>query len=136
MDRKSTGYGDKAKYCRASWRVARLLIIGKSLGFDDAQGCDWQQIFDSAGASGFSHSRRGESRQLLEPALHPTAEGIALSAASFQAPNVSVEETFLNISYAGKLSADGKSISGTWTQDKQTYPVIFVLATPETVWKQ
>jgi uncharacterized protein (TIGR03435 family) len=64
-----------------------------------------------------------------------SAEGIALSAASFQAPNVSVEETFLNISYAGKLSADGKSISGTWTQDKQTYPVIFVLATPETVWK-
>jgi Protein of unknown function (DUF3738) len=64
-----------------------------------------------------------------------SAEGIILSAVSFQAPNVSVEETFLNISYTGKLSADGKLISGTWTQDKQTYPVIFVLATPETVWK-
>jgi uncharacterized protein (TIGR03435 family) len=40
-----------------------------------------------------------------------------------------------DISYRGKLSADGKSIAGTWTQGNQTYPLMLVLATPETLWK-
>jgi uncharacterized protein (TIGR03435 family) len=40
-----------------------------------------------------------------------------------------------DISYRGKLSADGKSIVGTWTQRNQTSPLMLVLATPETLWK-
>jgi len=41
----------------------------------------------------------------------------------------------VDTSYRGKLSADGKSVNGTWTQDKHSYPLNFVLATPDTVWK-
>lgn len=40
-----------------------------------------------------------------------------------------------DISYRGKLSADGKSIAGTWTQGNQTYPLTLVRATPEILWK-
>jgi uncharacterized protein (TIGR03435 family) len=60
---------------------------------------------------------------------------ILLSAVSFQSPDLSVEQTNIDVGYKGKLSVDGKSITGTWTQDKQPYPMTFVLATPETLWK-
>ena len=39
-----------------------------------------------------------------------------------------------DISYRGKLSADGKSITGVWTQGNQSSPLTLVLATPETLW--
>jgi uncharacterized protein (TIGR03435 family) len=36
--------------------------------------------------------------------------------------------------FRGKLSGDGKSIAGSWTQGNQSYPLTFALATPETLW--
>src|ERR1700733_7853273 len=59
----------------------------------------------------------------------------ALTSVSFTAPHLSVEQVNLDASFRGQLSADGKSIDGTWTQDKHSYPLTFVLATPETFWK-
>ena len=59
----------------------------------------------------------------------------ALTSVSFTAPDLSLEQVNLPVSYQGKLSADGKSISGTWTQDKHSYPLTLLLATPETLWK-
>jgi uncharacterized protein (TIGR03435 family) len=38
-------------------------------------------------------------------------------------------------SYEGKLSADGKTISGTWTQGAQSIPLTLLRATPETAWE-
>jgi uncharacterized protein (TIGR03435 family) len=40
----------------------------------------------------------------------------------------------LSANYDGKLSADGKSISGTWIQGGQPSPLTLVRATPETAW--
>jgi uncharacterized protein (TIGR03435 family) len=54
---------------------------------------------------------------------------------SFQAPDLKIVQDILDNSFQGTLSADGKSITGTWTQDKQAYPMIFALTTPETLWK-
>ena len=56
-------------------------------------------------------------------------------AVSFQAPDLKIEQDILGVSFQGKLSADGKSIAGTWTQDKQAYPLTFVLTAPDLVWK-
>jgi non-heme chloroperoxidase len=39
------------------------------------------------------------------------------------------------IVFAGKLSADGSSIHGTWTDDKTVVPVEFQRATKETAWR-
>ena len=39
-----------------------------------------------------------------------------------------------NVSYQGKISTDGKSLTGLWTQGTQTYPLTFVLSTPDTAW--
>lgn len=59
----------------------------------------------------------------------------ALTSVSFTAPELSVEQVNLDANQ-GKLSADGRSIDGTWTQDKHSYPLTLVLATPETLWKR
>ena len=44
--------------------------------------------------------------------IDKSADGIILSAVSFQYPDVTIEETFIDVSYKGKLSEDGKSIAG------------------------
>ncbi len=67
--------------------------------------------------------------------IDKSSSGIALTSITFTAPDFSVEQVNASISYRGKLSADGKSIAGTWTQDKNSYPLTLVLATPETLWK-
>jgi hypothetical protein len=58
--------------------------------------------------------------------------GLPLLSVTFAPPDLSV--AVADISYRGKLSADGKSITGVWTQGAQSYPLTLVLATPETLW--
>ena len=58
--------------------------------------------------------------------------GIPLLSVTFAPPDLSV--AVADISYRGKLSADGKSITGVWTQGNQSDPLTLALATPETLW--
>jgi hypothetical protein len=58
------------------------------------------------------------------------------AALTFTAQDLSVEQVNLDLSYRGKWSADGKSIDGTWSQDKHSYPLTLVLATSERIWKR
>jgi uncharacterized protein (TIGR03435 family) len=58
--------------------------------------------------------------------------GPPLLSVTFVPPDLSV--AVADISYRGKLSADGKSITGIWTQGAQSYPLTLVLATPDTLW--
>jgi uncharacterized protein (TIGR03435 family) len=60
------------------------------------------------------------------------ATGAPLLSVTFLAPDLSVAVG--SISYRGKLSADSKSVNGVWTRDNQSYPLTFVLATPDTLW--
>ncbi len=41
----------------------------------------------------------------------------------------------MSITFDGKLSADGKSITGTWTQGAQSNPLTLARTTPETAWE-
>jgi uncharacterized protein (TIGR03435 family) len=58
------------------------------------------------------------------------ATGVALQGTVFKfiAPSI-------NGTYEGKLSADGKFITGSLTQNSQPVPLNFVRATPETAWE-
>ena len=47
---------------------------------------------------------------------------------------MSLSSVIQDASYAGKLSADGQSITGTWTQNKQSYALTFAATTPELLW--
>ena len=57
-----------------------------------------------------------------------------LAATKFSPPNVAFEVDGL-VSFHGKLSADGNSIAGTWTQGKLSSPLTLSLATADTLWK-
>lgn len=61
-------------------------------------------------------------------------QGMKTSSASFQDGTLKVAIQMLDMTYEGKLSADGKSISGTFTQGNQPKPLVFERATPETAW--
>ncbi len=58
--------------------------------------------------------------------------GPPLLSVTFAPPDLSV--IVADISYRGRLSADGKSITGVWMQGNQSYPLTLILATPETLW--
>jgi uncharacterized protein (TIGR03435 family) len=61
-----------------------------------------------------------------------SADAFPLLSAIYNAPELKV--AFGEFSFRGKLSSDGKSIAGTWTQGNQSYPLTLALATPETLW--
>jgi uncharacterized protein (TIGR03435 family) len=61
-----------------------------------------------------------------------SADVLRLLSTTYRAPNLTAAVS--DITFRGKLSADGKSIAGTWTQGNQSFPVSFALATPETLW--
>ena len=61
---------------------------------------------------------------------------VALTYATLTAPDITVDQVNLDISFKGRLAADGKSITGTWTQEKQSYPLTLALATPDTLFKR
>jgi uncharacterized protein (TIGR03435 family) len=59
---------------------------------------------------------------------------IPLSTVKVDEGSVRLESDLVGEAFAGKLAADGKSFSGSWTEDKATSPVVFARATPETLW--
>ena len=60
--------------------------------------------------------------------------GIPSNKASFQDRELKYSIDMINGSYEGKMSADGKSISGTWTQGPNPLPLVLERVTPETAW--
>jgi uncharacterized protein (TIGR03435 family) len=56
------------------------------------------------------------------------------SSATQQGSTVKVAVNGIGCSYEGKLSADGNSIAGTWTQGAAPAPLNLARATPETAW--
>jgi uncharacterized protein (TIGR03435 family) len=59
---------------------------------------------------------------------------IPASSASFQGGVFNFAIKAIDGSYEGKMSADGKSITGNWTQAGSPLPLVFERATPETEW--
>ena len=62
--------------------------------------------------------------------------GVPLTSVSFTAGELNIVFVYGDIGFRGKISADGKSVDGSWTQGKLSYPLTLVLATPATLWKR
>jgi uncharacterized protein (TIGR03435 family) len=60
--------------------------------------------------------------------------GIAASSASFDGGVLKYGIEMIDGTYEGKMSSDGKSISGTWKQGPNPLSLVFERATPETAW--
>jgi hypothetical protein len=74
----------------------------------------------------------------LKAVLYSIDQGgmpISASAAAQQGSTVKIAVPAIGGSYEGKLSADGNSIAGTWTQVGPPLPLNLARATPETAWK-
>ena len=56
-----------------------------------------------------------------------------MSSFTFTPPTVETAQVYAGMSFRGKLSADGKSLEGTWTAGKQTYPLTLALTAPDEV---
>jgi uncharacterized protein (TIGR03435 family) len=61
-------------------------------------------------------------------------QAIKTSSFSLQGGTLKLAIQMLDMTYEGKLSADGKSITGTFTQGNQPNPLVFERATPATAW--
>jgi uncharacterized protein (TIGR03435 family) len=59
---------------------------------------------------------------------------IPITSINLQGSKVKYSIMMIDGSYEGKLSADGKTISGTWSQGGHPLPLEFKRATPETEW--
>jgi hypothetical protein len=65
--------------------------------------------------------------------IDQSANGITASKVTLDGPNLKMTLPFGG-TYEGKLSPDGKTITGAWTQGSNSLPLIFTRATPETEW--
>lgn len=61
-------------------------------------------------------------------------QGVKTSSMSFQDGTLKVAIQMLDVTYEGKLAADSKSITGTFTQGGHNTPLVLERATPETAW--
>ena len=66
--------------------------------------------------------------------IDQTPQPIPVTSVIRQGSDVKIAVDIAGGSYEGKLAADGKSISGTWTQGGQPFPLTLLRATPETAW--
>jgi uncharacterized protein (TIGR03435 family) len=73
----------------------------------------------------------------LKAVLYSIDQGgqpIPASSASFEGGVLKYAVQMIEGSYEGKMSADGKSIAGTWKQGPNPLPLVLERATPETAW--
>ena len=61
-------------------------------------------------------------------------DGIPVTKITLDGGTVKMTLTMISGSYEGKLSADGKTITGNWSQGPNPLPLVFTRATPETEW--
>jgi uncharacterized protein (TIGR03435 family) len=63
------------------------------------------------------------------------AQGFALDSVTLEGSDVKLTLKLFNLTYEGKLSADGKTIDGTSSQGGGSLPLVLTRATPETAWE-
>jgi uncharacterized protein (TIGR03435 family) len=72
--------------------------------------------------------------KVMDYSIDQGGQGIAASSASFVDGVFKYAIEAIDGTYEGKMSADGKSIAGNWTQGPNPIPLLLERATPETEW--
>jgi uncharacterized protein (TIGR03435 family) len=72
--------------------------------------------------------------KVMDYSIDQGGQPIPASSASFADGVFKYAIEFIDGSYEGKMSADGKSIAGTWKQGGGSTPLVLERATPETAW--
>jgi uncharacterized protein (TIGR03435 family) len=66
--------------------------------------------------------------------IDQSGDGISASKITLDGTDVKISITAIGGSFEGKLSADGKTISGNWSQGPNPLPLVLTRTTPETEW--
>ncbi len=79
---------------------------------------------------------RGDKGELkvVSYSIDQGGQPLPANSASFEDKVLKYSIDMIDGKYEGKLSADGKSIAGTWTQGPNPLPLLYERATPETAW--
>jgi uncharacterized protein (TIGR03435 family) len=72
--------------------------------------------------------------KVVDYSIDQGGQALPATSASFQDGVFKYAIEFIEGSYEGKMSADGKSIVGSWTQGPKPLPLLLERATPETAW--
>ncbi len=80
-----------------------------------------------------TQAKPGELKVVLR-SIDQGGQPIPASSASFDGGVFKFAIEMIEGNYEGKMSADGKSIAGTWTQGGNPAPLVLERATPETAW--
>ena len=80
-----------------------------------------------------TQAKPGELKVVLR-SIDQGGQPIPASSASFDGGVFKFAIEMIEGNYEGKMSADGKSIAGSWTQGGNPTPLVLERATPETAW--
>ena len=109
-----------------TWAV--LLSAASLMRAQDIAG-DWQGTLSAGGAElrlvlHVTKAADGSLKATLDSIDQPGANGIPVSSVTLKDSKLSLDIEAVHGTYEGKVAADGKSISGTWTQN-QPLPLEF-----------
>jgi uncharacterized protein (TIGR03435 family) len=76
----------------------------------------------------------GGALKLMFYSIDQGPQGFAATKTTFEGGVLKYSIDIIEGSYEGKMSADGKSITGTWTQRENSMPLNFERATPDAEW--
>jgi non-heme chloroperoxidase len=118
------------------WIGALAMLLGTALYAQDISG-DWQGTLKAGAAElriilNIARDGDGGWKAMLF-SIDQGADGMAANSVTLEGANLKVTVEAIRGAYEGKVSADGTSIEGTWTQGKPL-PLEFKRATKETAW--
>jgi uncharacterized protein len=111
-----------------------ILVIAATVARAQDIGGDWQGTLNAEGAElrlvlHITKVADNSLKATLDSIDQPGANGIPVSSISFKDAKLSLDVATIKGAYAAKLAPDGKTISGTWTQQGQAFPLEFKHAT-------
>jgi len=118
------------------WIVALVTLSGGTLHAQDIAG-DWQgTLKDKTDLRVVVHIVKGDGGgwNAMIYSIDQGPDGMKVTSLSLSGSDVKFSVDPIRGSYEGKLSADGTTIAGTWTQGK-SQPLELKRATKETLWK-
>ncbi|MES2393547.1 MAG: TIGR03435 family protein [Acidobacteriota bacterium] len=119
------------------WMCALAGLMGSSLCAQELAGA-WQGTVHGGGKDLRLIFKISKDAGHLQGSLYSIDQGgqpIKASTVTLDGVNVKFVVDVFSINYEGKVSADGKSIVGTWTQGSNSQPMTLALATKETAWE-
>jgi uncharacterized protein len=113
--------------------LAALALLATLANAQDIAG-NWQGALDAAGTKlrlvlHISKAPDNSLKATLDSLDQEGANGIPVSSVSLKDSKLSLGVEIIHGAYEAKVAPDGNSISGTWTQQEQDFPLEFKRAT-------